>query len=229
MGATDQHLGKPQPPEEKGLSEEDCPLTLPAVETMNLQTRPLVNVLKERRSHRSFTQKPLGKEELAFLLWATQGVTGQASMLRAVPSAGARHPFETYVYLFRSQEVPEGLYRYSPLQHSILPIAAKHDFSQLLSEACFGQSFVKEGAAVFIWTAIPYRMEWRYGAASPKLIALDSGHVCQNLYIAAEALGLGTCAIAAYDQKKMDQLLEVDGDEEFVLYLAPVGSLEHRD
>jgi SagB-type dehydrogenase family enzyme len=90
-------------------------------------------------------------------------------------------------------------------------------------EATFGQPFAGSSAVVFLWTALPYRMEWRYGLAAHKVILLDAGHVCQNLYLACEALSLGTCAIAAYDQERMDQLLRVDGKDEFTVYLAAVG------
>jgi SagB-type dehydrogenase family enzyme len=68
-------------------------------------------------------------------------------------------------------------------------------------------------------------MEWRYGLAAHKVIALDAGHVCQNLYLACEAIGAGTCAIGAYDQDALDALLEVDGRDEFAVYLAPVGKI----
>ena len=94
-----------------------------------------------------------------------------------------------------------------------------------LTEATLGQAFVGQAAVVFIWTTIPYRMEWRYGLAAHKVIALDAGHVCQNLYLACEAIGAGTCAVAAYHQQLMDRLVRVDGQEEFVIYLAPVGKV----
>jgi SagB-type dehydrogenase family enzyme len=95
-----------------------------------------------------------------------------------------------------------------------------------LTEATLGQAFVGRAAVVFIWTAIPYHMEWRYGLAAHKVIALDAGHVCQNLYLACEAVGTGTCAVAAYHQLLMDRLVRVDGSEEFVIYLAPVGKVQ---
>ena len=82
-------------------------------------------------------------------------------------------------------------------------------------------------AVTFIWTAVPYRMEWRYSLAAHKVIALDAGHVCQNLYLACEAVGAGTCAIAAYDQQELDELLGLDGDTEFAVYLAPVGKIKN--
>jgi nitroreductase len=52
-------------------------------------------------------------------------------------------------------------------------------------------------------------MEWRYGIAAHRAIAIDAGQVCQNLYLACEAIGFGTCAIAAFDQERMDQLVNV--------------------
>ncbi|RLC52077.1 MAG: SagB/ThcOx family dehydrogenase, partial [Candidatus Cloacimonadota bacterium] len=92
-------------------------------------------------------------------------------------------------------------------------------------EATLDQKFTGESAAVFVWSVIPYRSEWRYSIAAHKTMLLDAGHVCQNLYLACEAIKAGTCAIAAYDQKKMDELLRLDGQDEFVVYLAPVGKV----
>jgi SagB-type dehydrogenase family enzyme len=94
--------------------------------------------------------------------------------------------------------------------------------TERVHEACYDQ-YVKDSAVTFIWTTIPYRTEWRYSMVSAKIIAQDSGHLCQNLYLACEAIGAGTCAIGAYDQKKMDRVLKVDGKDEFAIYVAPVG------
>jgi nitroreductase len=49
--------------------------------------------------------------------------------------------------------------------------------------------------------------------------------MCQNLYLACTSIGAGTCAIGAYDQNLMDGLVGVDGKEEFVVYVAPVGKV----
>jgi SagB-type dehydrogenase family enzyme len=116
-----------------------------------------------------------------------------------------------------------GIYRYHPPEHALIHISSPNRLSQNLARAALRQSFVAQGAVTFIWTAVPYRMEWRYSAAAHKVIALDAGHVCQNLYLACEDIECGTCAVAAYDQEAADQLLGVDGDDEFVIYMAPVG------
>jgi nitroreductase len=55
---------------------------------------------------------------------------------------------------------------------------------------------------------------------------LDIGHVCQNLYLACEGIGCGTCAIAGYVQKPFDDLLRIDGENEYVVYISAVGKLE---
>lgn len=184
--------------------------------------------IDKRRSHRIFTQEPLTLEELSFLLWATQGVRRKAddgTAYRTVPSAGCRHALETYLCVLNVAELEPGIYRYLPLEHQLLFESEKELLSQQIVNATLGQPLTGKASVTFIWTAIPYRMEWRYDIAAHKVIALDAGHVCQNLYLACEAIGAGTCAIAAYHQEQMDQLLGVDGKDEFAIYLAPVGKI----
>ena len=142
---------------------------------------------------------------------------------RTVPSAGARHAFETYLFVQNVEGISEGFYRYLPLEHQLYFEFQEEQGAQKIVQATFTQTFIGKAPLVFIWSVIPYRMEWRYDIAAHKVILLDAGHVCQNLYIACEAIGAGTCAIAAYDQEGMDSLLRLDGEDEFVIYLAPVG------
>jgi SagB-type dehydrogenase family enzyme len=181
-----------------------------------------------RESHRCFLPEPLSLQELSMLLWATQGVRSvvhEAAVLRTVPSAGCRHPFETYFAALRIDGLAPAVYRYLPLEHALLLEKEPEKLAVYLVAAAHGQGFVAQAAGCFIWTAIPGRTEWRYAEASYKVIALDAGHVCQNLYLACEAIGAGTCAIAAYRQELMDGLLGVDGDDEFTIYIAPVGKV----
>lgn len=189
----------------------------------------VLDVIKKRQSWRAFSDDSLTLEELSYLLWATQGLRAQykegSPSFRTVPSAGARHPFETYLSVHRAKGLESGLYRYIPLDHKLCLIYQSDSLPDMVTEACSGQRFVGTAAVVFVWTVIPYRAEWRYTAASHKHIALDAGHVCQNLYIAAESIGAGTCAIGAYDQDAMDSMVRADGEDEFVIYAAPVGKV----
>lgn len=227
---TPQQVGQPAPPVEKPLPAEARRLPLPAPGAWSgIRPVSVEQALAARESHRAFTAAALSLDELAFLLWSTQGVRrklGQRAVLRTVPSAGARHAFETAVLVLRVAGLEPGLYRYLSLSHELAFLHALPDAAQAVADATLGQDFIGEAAAVLIWTALPERMEWRYGEAAYKVMAIDAGHVCQNLYLACECVGAGTCAIAAYDQARMDDLAGVDGQDEFVIYLAPVGKVE---
>ena len=220
---TDQERGVPAPLLQKALPPGAQTVTLPSPGSLALGSMPLGEAMRNRKSRRKYSTEFLSLDELSFLLWATQGVRKrtQNNTLRTVPSGGARHALETYLYLARVTGITEGLYRYLPLDHALLVLPGPEALSSHIDEALYEQSW--EAAAVFIWAAVPYRMEWRYSWVSHKIIALDAGHVCQNLYLGCEAIGCGTCAIGAYDQEKMDALLGLDGTEEFSIYAAPVG------
>ncbi|MHB1347786.1 MAG: SagB/ThcOx family dehydrogenase [Candidatus Humimicrobiaceae bacterium] len=226
---TDQNRGINPPPIEKPFSKNARRITLSGPEDWhNIIDPGLLTAIKERKSHRRFMDTSIDIEELSFLLWATQGLrkisrTGVA--LRNVPSAGNRHAFETYIAVLNVESLEKGIYRYLPLEHELIYEFSQSGLSEKISAATLGQTFAGTASAVFIWTAIPYRMEWRYGNASYKVIAIDIGHVCQNLYLASKAVNCGTCAIAAYDQDLMNELVKADGKEEFVIYLAPVGKV----
>jgi SagB-type dehydrogenase family enzyme len=226
---TDQKRRVPYPPLQKPAPEGAPLFDLVAPEAITLGQMPLMEAFRHRRSRRKFTAEPLTLEELSFLLWVTQGVTqvlsNNKATMRTVPSGGARHPFETYLSLNRVTGFEPGLYRYLALEHKLCQLRPDASLVAKVGEACNDQDFTGDCAATFMWTAIPYRTEWRYAFLSHKIIAQDSGHLCQNLYLACEAIGAGTCGIGAYDQAKLDALLGVDGHDEFAIYAAPVGKV----
>ncbi|MFA5180159.1 MAG: SagB/ThcOx family dehydrogenase [Syntrophales bacterium] len=224
---TDQNRRIAAPPIEKPYPQETKQIDLPKYDQLyHIGKIDLKTAIINRESRRSYSRQPLSIEELSFLLWATQGIrekldSGHA--LRTVPSAGCRHAFETYLCVLNVQDLDQGIYRYLPLEHQLLFEFTEDNLNKRIRHAVLGQRYPGEAAVTFIWTTIPYRMEWRYGIAAHKVIAIDAGHVCQNLYLACEAIGAGTCAIAAYDQEGMDKLLRIDGQDEFAIYIASVG------
>jgi SagB-type dehydrogenase family enzyme len=226
---TDQQKGLPHPAVQKPVGADAQLIELAGPKDFKLAEMSLREVMDKRRSRRKFTEEPLSLEELSFLLWVTQGVRevmGEGvATFRTVPSAGARHALETYLVVNRVSGLEEGLYRYLVVDHKLCFLQAGKDLAVKTAAACCGQRFIADSAVVFIWTALPYRMEWRYGIGAHKVIAIDVGHVCQNLYLASEAIGAGTCAIAAYFQDQMDAVAGVDGKDEFVIYAAPVGKI----
>lgn len=231
FAGTPQKRGLPEPPWQKAAPAAETKISLPPPGAWNVPALGLEEAIARRRSRRRFAAQALTLDELSFLLWATQGLRATApagSNFRTVPSAGCRHALETYVAAFRVAGIEKAVYRYLPLDHALVEVVRPERLAEHIVEATFGQRFCGEAAATFAWTAVPARMEWRYAEASYKVIALDAGHACQNLYLACEAVGCGTCAVAAYDQERMDELLGVDGGEEFTIYLAPVGKIPVR-
>ena len=225
---SDQAKKVPYPPLQKPLPEgETVLIDLPDPAGILLVEPDLAQLLRKRQSWRKFTKEPLSALELSFLLFATQGVLAESgdgyASRRPVPSGGARHPYETYLAINRVEGLAPGTYRYLPFSHQLLLLEETDRLLGLLTEANLGQKFVGASAVTFAWACIPYRAEWRYMEHAHKNMLLDAGHICQNLYLGVTALGLGTCAVGAYDQAAMDAIFELDGQDEYIVYLAPVG------
>ncbi|HXX55868.1 MAG TPA: SagB/ThcOx family dehydrogenase [Methanoregula sp.] len=226
LSTPDQQKGLPQPPLELPADPAGPVIDLPGPETIRVLPVDLRKAIEERHSVRSYAKEPLGLDELAFLLWCTQGVkkvAGSSATFRTVPSAGARHALETYVLANDVEGLSPGLYRYLALSHRLQQLDTDPSLHIRIAEACLGQQFVMRCGAVFLWTAVPYRMTWRYSERGYRELHKDAGHACQNLYLAVQAVGCGTCAIAAYDDDAMHAILGIDGTDQFLIYLATVG------
>jgi SagB-type dehydrogenase family enzyme len=228
---TDQNKGVPLPPMEKPYKETDTIIELPKPNREIVKVNDIFTCLNDRRSRRKYTETPNTLDELSYLLWFTQGIKRifkrdeyYSVAIRTVPSAGARNPLETYLVVNNVEELEQGVYRYLPITHQLLRVEEHNCTEENLMAAINNQEFVVKAPVIFMWAALPYRTEWRYATEAEKLVLLDAGHVCQNLYIAAESLRLGVCAIAAYVQEEADRVFNLDGEDEFILYLASVGN-----
>ena len=222
----DQERGLPRGPLQKPYGPGDTGVELPKPDRSVLKKPDIFDCIADRASRRSFTTAPLTLEEFSYLLWATQGVrklTASGMTLRTVPSGGAMHPFETYLAVYNVDGLKPGLYRYQPLDHKLACLPAPEDLPGKVLKASRNKPFMANCAVAFMWSAVPYRAEWRYTLEAARLILQDSGHLCQNLYLACESIGCGTCAVGAYDQQLADELLGLDGKDEFTVYMAPVG------
>jgi SagB-type dehydrogenase family enzyme len=177
-----------------------------------------------RRSIRDYSQAALTLQELANLLWATQGITLKApgAWFRTAPSAGALHPIDTYIVVNRVQGLASGIY-WLQVEDFTLKLKREGDHSFQISQAALDQDIARTAAVVFVWVAVIQRSRQKYRQRAYRYIYLDSGHIAQNLYLAATAMDLGCCAIAAFFDQEMNQLLGVDGVEETTVYLATVG------
>lgn len=203
---SDQGLGKPQPSITVS-ARGDKIIRLDTDFSGIFSNSDIYDIFKTRVSRRKYNKEALSIKELSFLLWATQGVRKvmerdggkQHITMRNVPSAGARHPFETYLFVNNVEGLETGIYHYSAVAHVLEYMGETEDRKDKAAAAFFGQVFVANAPVAFIWTAVPYRSEWRYSTKAQKYALIDAGHVCENLYLACEAIKCGTCAIGAYD------------------------------
>ena len=226
LAPSDQSRGLPPPPLEAPWDSSAETIDLPRRERIGVGKVNLTEAIHRRISVREFSSAALALDELCYLLLCTQGVRrvvpGSATF-RPVPSAGARHAMETYLLVNRVKKLTAGLYRYLAIERKLLKLAEGAELAARLTDACLGQDFVGASAVTFIWAADVYRMTWRYGQRGYRYLLLDAGHVCQNLYLAAEAVDAGVCAIGAYDDDKVNALVGLDGKDQFAIYLAAVG------
>ncbi len=225
LSESDQSKGVAQPTLELPYDNSKNIVELPDPKSLNVKTR-LLDAVENRRTIRKYSNSPLTMTELSYLLWCTQGVkkvSTRPSTARNVPSAGARHAFETYLLINRVTGLKPGLYRFLAIEHKLLEIDTDPRWPDILKEACLGQSMITTSAATFFWAAVPYRMTWRYVERGYRYLLLDAGHVCQNLYLAAEGVDCGVCAVASYSDDELNRALGFDGENQFVIYAGTVG------
>lgn len=200
------------------MEGQRIPLPLPLLQG-NIS---LESSLAGRQSTRGFDHAFLSLAEVSQLLWAAQGMTGQGEH-RTVPSAGALYPLELYLVVGQVSGLAPAIYHYLPHSHS-LEAKEKGDQRASLAEAALRQSAVRDGPACLIITAVIERTRTRYGGRAERYVLMESGHAAQNVYLQAQALGLGTVAVGAFDDDRVHSLLGL-GLGEIPLYLLPVGKL----
>ncbi|MFX1577435.1 MAG: SagB/ThcOx family dehydrogenase [Promethearchaeota archaeon] len=206
---------------------EAMKVTLPSPETS--KGPGLWDALSSRCSVRVFSSKSISKKELSQLLWATQGITkayvpayGGRLGLRTAPSAGALYPIETYVCVNNVKGIEPGIYHYS-VESGDLELIREGELDIALANASLDQRMLVAGNVVFIWSAVFDRSKWKYHQRAFRYVFLDAGHIAQNLALAAEGSGMGTCQVAAFYAEEVNQLLHLDGNTESAIYLSVVG------
>ncbi len=188
----------------------------------------LEEVLAVRRSHRSYTGEAVTAEELSQILWAAYGINKPLSNpkfgggFRTAPSAGATYPLNIYVLVGNVTGIPTGYYRYIPDGHKILRINDR-DLKPDLCNASYNQGMIKDAPVCLFYSATFSRTTERYGnRGRERYVCMDLGHSAENVYLQAEALHLGTCAIGAFDDPAVKKAVNLP-DQEVPLYIMPIG------
>ena len=176
--------------------------------------------LHERRSVREFGKTALTQDEVSQLLWAAQGITSRDG-LRTAPSAGALYPLELYLVVGMVRDLDPGVYKYAAAGHKLTKLSTgdqRHKFAA----AAHGQDSVADAAAVLVFTAVERRTTRKYGSRGLRYIHIEVGHVSQNVFLEATALGLGAVVVGAFEDDAVRELLQLP-EGEAPLYLMPLG------
>ena len=176
--------------------------------------------LANRQSQRDFQDIAISADQLLQILWATYGVTPPDG-LRTTPSAGAIYPLEVYAVIGNVEGIESGVYRYIPDKHEVVKTVGG-DVRRKLCEAALNQKMVAKAPASVVFSTVLSRMTKKYGDRGVPYVYVEVGHAAQNVYLQAEALGLGTCAVGAFTDKSVKQILHLPAKEE-PLYLMPIG------
>jgi SagB-type dehydrogenase family enzyme len=177
-------------------------------------TAALEKVIAARRSRRDFSSKSLTLEQLGQLAWAAQGQAVN-SKYRTVPSAGATYPLELFAVTDR------GLFHYVHAKHALEKLH-KRDLRSALASAAWSQAFIAAGALTLVFAADFARTTSHYGQRGTRYVYMEAGHAAQNVHLQAEAVGLGSVAVGAFDDDAVSEVLALPKNLE-PIYMVVVG------
>lgn len=204
---------------ECGSDPAQSEIILPAPEYSGITVE---EAIKERRSVRDFSNEKITLDELSMLLWAGQGITSEWGG-RASPSAGALYPIDLYVVPNKVDGVNCGIYKYVPQKHKLV-LVREGAFGEEMFDACLGQPCVRDAAVVIVMTTVRERTAVKYGDMTDAFIAMEAGHISENILLESVSLGLGAVPVGGFEPAEVDAILEV-GEGETAIYINAIGKI----
>ncbi|WP_048133662.1 SagB/ThcOx family dehydrogenase, partial [Methanosarcina sp. 1.H.T.1A.1] len=150
----------------------------------------------------------------------TQGISSKGG-LRTVPSAGALYPLEVHIVIGKGSGLEAGIYRYIAEEHSLIQ-EISGDMRTKLSEAALSESMIKNAPVSLVISAVYPRITSKYGKRGLRYAHMEAGHAAQNVYLLGVELGIGTCAVGAFDDEEVKKVLKMPANED-PLYILPLG------
>jgi SagB-type dehydrogenase family enzyme len=204
----------------KTANREDV-VKLPPPETAG--TVSVEEAIALRRTVRAFLPRSLEMRQLSQLLWAAQGITGKRGLKRAAPSAGALYPMDVYVVAGPGAvgQLAAGGYRYEPGDHALSHVKGG-DLRVPMANASLHQMWMAGAPLDFVITAEYRRITGKYGERGIRYAMMEAGHMGQNLFLQARALGLGAGIVGAFRDAELIEVLGISSFHEPLLVM-PVG------
>jgi SagB-type dehydrogenase family enzyme len=179
--------------------------------------------IKQRRTIRDFQERTLSLNHLAQLLWSAQRITDLTKGRRVAPSGGALYPLDIYILIGGNgvEKMEAGVYHYLPKEHSISPIL-RGDRRKEIASASLSQMWMAKAPVIIIITAEYRRITGKYGERGVRYALIEVGHIGQNLFLQAEALGLGAGVVGAFNDSEVSKVAGLPAEHEPLLIM-PVG------
>jgi SagB-type dehydrogenase family enzyme len=192
----------------------------------NAQTEGTVSLektIKVRRTIRSFTPQQLTLEQFSQLLWAAYGITEDRGYKRAAASGGACYPMDLYAMVGEEgvKGMDTGIYHYEPMGHSV-SLKIEGDLREEVARASLGQMWMATPPLNLVICAEYARITSRYGDRGVRYAMIEAGHMGQNIFLQAEALGLGAGIVGAFQDEAVIQVMGTPSSHEPLLIM-PVG------
>jgi SagB-type dehydrogenase family enzyme len=180
-------------------------------------------VIKERRTIRAFRPDSMDMAQLSQLLWAAQGITDERRGFRSAPSGGALYPLDVYIVVGERGVggLRAGIYRYQPTSHSLETIDTG-DRRREVARAALTQMWIATAPVVFVITAEYERITRKYGERGIRYAHIEVGHVGQNIFLQAGALGLGAGIVGAFRDASVAEAINAPKGHEPIIII-PVG------
>jgi len=179
--------------------------------------------LLKRRSQRNYSNKPLSIAYLSQLIFAASGITSEQGG-RTAPSAGSKRPIEIYLIVNNVEGLEQGIYHYAVKKHSLEKIKPGN-FSKDITSAGLEQAMLGDADVTFVITAVFDRITQKYGERGFRYAYMEAGHISQNICLQSVSLGVGSVCVGAFFDKKVNELIGIDGINEAAIYLHAVGTL----
>ena len=170
--------------------------------------------LAERRSVRVYKESPLTLADLSQLLWAAQGITEPKRGLRTAPSPMAAYLLNTYVVSGNVIDLPMGMYKYEPKDHTLIKTKEGDKKTELFNAV--GQVPIKNAPVLIVFSGMSDRSK------RPGWMYLEAGAASQNVYLETVAMGLGTVTMAGFKDEDVRKVLNLEPNEQ-PIYIMPVG------
>jgi SagB-type dehydrogenase family enzyme len=162
----------------------------------------------------------LKQTQLSQLLWSGLGFT--FGLERAHAHSQEVSSLEAYVLVFDVQDIFAGSYHYNPREHTLSQLRME-DQRERFAEGMLAPVEADAQAAVICLTGLPARHRVAHGGRGYRYALLDAGAACQNVVLAATALGLAAQVVTDFYDADIVALLGLGGRGEWPLCLVTVG------